>query len=270
MPTLARPNVTLHYELDGVGPPAVYISGFGAHSNSILAKPLRRAMAEHYTTLAVDNRGSGQTVAHDGASVTIEDMADDIAAVMDHHQIDAAHIVGISMGGGIALVLAQRHPEKVRSLAVCVAAAVSLTDGLTGFLLNTLRAMRDQGVPRDIVNRYTAVYLLAEDVFRYEGFIQAWVNAPPDPLEQTAQGFEQQFSAIAGYDTDSRLSEIRAPTLVVSSPDDMLVPPPYQDAIADKIPNAEIKRYPGGHIFMFLPMYNQQFMEDLFAFWAKH
>lgn len=270
MPTLARPNVTLHYELDGEGPPAVYITGFGSHTNSVNSRPVRRALAAHYTTLAVDNRGSGQTVVHYGASVTIADMADDIAAVMEHHQMEAAHTLGISMGGSIALMLAHRHPDRVRSLIVCVAPAVSLTDGRTGFLLNTFRDMRDRGVPRDLVNRFTAVYLLGDDVFRDEGFMQAWVNAPQDPLEQTAEGFAQQFDAISDYSTDAYLSDIRAPTLVVSSPDDMLVPPRYQDAIADKIPNAEIKRYLGGHIFMFLPMYNQQFYEDIFAFWAAH
>jgi pimeloyl-ACP methyl ester carboxylesterase len=236
----------------------------------VFNKPLRRAIAERYTTLSVDNRGSGQTVVHEGASVTIEDMADDIAAVMEHHQMGAAHLLGISMGGSIGLVMALRHPDKVRTLVACVTAGMSLNNGRTGFLLNTVREMRSRGVPRDIVNRYTAVYLLAEDAFLNDGFMQAWVNAPQDPLEQTAQGFDQQFNAIAGYDTDTHLSQIRTPTLIVSSPDDMLVPPRYQDALTDKIPNAEIKRYPGGHIFMFLPMYNQQFMEDVFAFWEKH
>jgi pimeloyl-ACP methyl ester carboxylesterase len=270
MPTLARPNVTLHYELDGEGPPAVYITGFGTHTNSVNNRPVRRALAAHYTTLSVDNRGSGQTVVHEEATVTIADMADDIAAVMEHHQMGAAHVLGISMGGSIALTLALRHREKVRSMVVCVAAALSLNDGRTGFLLNTVREMRGRGVPRDIVNRFTAVYLLSEYVFLDEGFIQAWVNAPQDPLEQTAEGFAQQYDAISGYNTDDYLSQIRVPTLVVSSPDDMLVPPRYQDSMAEKIPNAKIKRYPGGHIFMFLPMYNQQFYEDIFAFWAAH
>ena len=52
----------------------------------------------------------------------------------------------------------------------------------------------------------------------------------------------------------------------MSSPDDMLVPPRFQDEIHSLIPNSEIKRYPGGHVFMLLPMYHAQFMEDVLAF----
>ncbi|MBZ0280637.1 MAG: alpha/beta hydrolase [Anaerolineae bacterium] len=270
MPKLQRGNVELHYELDGQGAPVVYISGFGSHSNDMLSAGLRHSISQQYRVLTVDNRGSGQTVVSDGGSVTLEDMADDIAAVMEHHGIGAAHVLGISMGGCIAMLLALRHPAKVHSLIPAVSLPNSNMGTRSEFLLRSTRLMRDQQLPREIINRFNAVYLLSDAVFQYERFMDAWVNAPDDPLRQSRAGFDQQIQALEGYDIREALQNIHVPTLVMSSPDDILVPPSYQDEIAKRIPGAQMKRYPGGHVFMLLPMYNQQFMEDVFAFWAEN
>ena len=106
-------------------------------------------------------------------------------------------------------------------------------------------------------------------MFTIEPLIQGFVNAPRDTYEQTRLGFDHQMAALVGFDVRERLSEIRVPTLVFSSPDDLLVPPRFQDEIAASIANSEIKRYPGGHLFMVLPMHAPQFMQDVMAFWAK-
>ncbi len=272
MPEFTRGDVVLHYELDGEGVPLVLISGFTGHSNDAIATTIRPLVAERYQVLAVDNRGAGQTVVPPGTGTTIDDMANDIAAIMDSHQLTDAHVFGISMGGCIAMTLALRHPDKVRSLMAAVSFARRMTvPDRSLFMLQTSRDMRDQGaIPRTLINRYTAVFLVSEDVFQNEVFMDAWVNAPVDPYEQTRAGYELQVGALAVYDIHDRINSITVPTLVVSSPDDILVMPRYQDEIASLIPNAEIKRYPGGHLFMIIPTHNTQFFEDAFEFWAKH
>jgi pimeloyl-ACP methyl ester carboxylesterase len=270
MPKFQRGNVTLHYELDGSGIPAVYISGFGCHSNDLIGTLIRQSLCPQFTVLAVDNRGAGQTITGEGETVTIEDMADDIAALMEHHGISQAHMLGISMGGAIAMMLALRHPQKVKSMVVAVSLAWSKMPSRGIYMLTTTRNMRDAGISRELISRYTAVFLLSEDVFENEGLMQAWENSPVDPYQQTAQGFEQQKAAITHYDIRDQLHKINVPTLVMSSPDDLLVPPRFQDEIADGISNAEIKRYPGGHAFMVLPMYSPQFFQDVLEFWGKH
>lgn len=270
MPKFTRGSTTLHYELEGSGAPVVYICGFSSHSNDILGSLIRQEASQNYAILAVDNRGSGQTVVGDGDSVTFPDMADDIAAIMDEHHLGAAHVIGISMGGCIAMTFALRHPEKVKSLIVAVSLANSNLGSRSEFMLRSTRAMRDQGIANEHISRYNAVFLLSEDIFQYEPFMNAWVNAPEDPLQQTSTGFEQQINAFTGYDIRDQLGNINFPTLVISSPDDLLVPPRYQDDIAARIPNAQMKRYPGGHVFMLLPMYHAGFMSDVFAFWSEH
>jgi pimeloyl-ACP methyl ester carboxylesterase len=232
---------------------------------------LRQRLSEHYQVLTVDNRGSGQTIVGPGESVTIEDMADDIAAVMDEHRMSNAQVVGISMGGCVALMLALRHPDKVRSQVVAVSFSASQpTPNRSDFMVRTAREMRDRGVPIDLINRFTAVFLVNEEVFKYQPIMDAWINAPRDPFQQTREMLEQQLDAIHHFNILERIKALTIPTLVMSSPDDLLVPPRFQDEMAAAIPNAAIKRYPGGHVFMLVPLYAQQFYEDLFAFWDKN
>lgn len=270
MPRFQRGDVTLHYELDGEGAPAVYISGLGAHSNDILSQTIRREVAEHYRVLAVDNQGSGQTMVGENANATLADMADDIAAVMDEQGMGASDVLGISMGGCIALMLAVRHPEKIRRLIVAVSLAHSdPPPNRSEFLLASIWEMRDRGIAPDLISRFTAVTLLSEEVFQQGWLMDAWVNAPEDPFAQSRSGFDLQIAALENYDIREQIKAIQAPTLVMSSPDDILVPPRFQDEIHSLIPNSEMKRYPGGHVFMLLPMYHPQFMEDVFAFWSK-
>jgi pimeloyl-ACP methyl ester carboxylesterase len=271
MPTFTRGAVNLHYELDGAGSPAVYVCGLGSHSNDILAMTLRQTVSPYYQVLTVDNRGAGQTTVGAGESATIEDMADDIAAVMDEHQLRDAQVVGVSMGGCIAMMLALRHPDKVHSLVAAVTfASGQPTPNRSDFMVRTTREMRNRGIPDDIISSFTALFLLGEGPFQYEAIMNAWVNAPRDPFQQSQEGLDQQLAAVAQYNIFERLKTLSIPTLVMSSTEDLLVPPRFQDEIAAAIPNAEIKRYPGGHVFMLMPLYAPQFYQDLLAFWAQH
>lgn len=270
MSKFSRTGVELYYELDGSGPPVVYITGFSDHINSFFSQPLRQILAEKHTVLAVDNRGSGQTVTPPGTVATIEDMADDIAAVMEHHQLGAVHLLGISMGGTVAMMMALYHPQKVRSQVVAVSHAGVSSPSRSHHLLETPRLLRDAGVPNNLVARVTLPFLFHEEVFLDTEFITASLSAPPDPLAQTRAGYDMQLAAVNGYDIRGRLGDISNPTLVISSPEDMLVPPRYQQELVEGIPGAEFKEFPGGHIFMALPQYFQPFVDNVLAFWEKH
>lgn len=271
MPTFKRDGVELHYELDGDGPPVVLISGFTGHSNDGCNMWMRQALAARHTVLSVDNRGSGQTITPASARVTIEDMADDIAAIIDHLRLGMVHTLGVSMGGCITLMLSLRHPQKLCGQVVAVSTARGAAAmPATMFMMETYRLTIDQKLPQALIYRVAAIAMLGEPVFANADFINAWVNSPPDPLTQSRAGYDQQVSALLHYDIAERLASITTPTLVVSSPDDILLPAHYQDEIAASIPGAEIRRYPGGHLFMYLPMYIEAFVRDVEAFWSAH
>jgi 3-oxoadipate enol-lactonase len=209
-------------------------------------------------------------VTPEGARATGEELADDIAAIMDHHRTGAAHLLGISMGGSIALMLSLCHPQMVRSQVAAVSVARIPYPSRTTFMLETTRLMQDAGVPHALVMRDALIGLWGEEVFPHTDVIDFVVNAPPDPWEQTRAGFDLQIDALRRYDIRARLGDIHTPTLIVSSPDDIIVPTHFQRELAHGIPGAEFKEYPGGHVFMMLPMYYQSFVDDVVAFWEKH
>jgi 3-oxoadipate enol-lactonase len=271
MPGFQHGTAALHYEVDGSGPDALYICGMGSHSNDLLALTVRQMLGSQYRLLTVDNRGSGQTVTPAGDNATFNHMADDIIALMDHLGMNRARVLGISMGGMVALTLATRCPERVERLVVAVSSARTPDNpSRSEFLLRTGHIMRQNNIPLEYINRHNAVMLLGESVFKdMPEIVEMWVNAPPDPMQQTLEGFDLQTNALVGYDVREALKTLNIPTLVLSSSEDMLVPPRYQDEIASLIPGAQIKRYLGGHVYMMLPANIQQFFADVMGFWAS-
>jgi pimeloyl-ACP methyl ester carboxylesterase len=99
------------------GEPVLLIHGFLGDIDRQWA-PQIKALVNDYKVLALDCRGHGASEKpHDSKKYGLE-MVKDVARLLDHLKIDKAHIVGYSMGGGIALQFAVRHPERVRSLTV--------------------------------------------------------------------------------------------------------------------------------------------------------
>ena len=114
-------GIRLYYEEYGAGPPLLLLHGNGG---SIAAfKQNIPYFARHHRVIAVDSRAHGRSV-DAGDSLSFEMMADDFAALLTGLRIDSADVVGWSDGGINALVLALRHPEKVRRL---VATGANLT-----------------------------------------------------------------------------------------------------------------------------------------------
>ena len=95
MPKLERPDLSLHYEVTGNGPPLLLLAGF--MSDHASWTPLVPLLAGHFSCIAPDNRTTGQTTPWD-APVSVKHMADDAVALMDHLGHDRFHIVGHSMG----------------------------------------------------------------------------------------------------------------------------------------------------------------------------
>jgi pimeloyl-ACP methyl ester carboxylesterase len=119
-------DLEMYYEIHGSGRPLILLHG--AYMTIELMGPLLPGLAKTRQVVAVEQQGHGRTADVD-RPLTYEQMADDTAALMRHLEIDDdADVVGYSMGGGIALQLAIRHPQLVRRL---VLASTSFTsDGM--------------------------------------------------------------------------------------------------------------------------------------------
>jgi pimeloyl-ACP methyl ester carboxylesterase len=118
-------GLEMYYEVHGTGRPLVVLHG--AYMTIGAMGPIVPGLAETRQVIAVELQGHGHTADVD-RPITYEQMADDTAALLGRLGIDQADVFGYSMGGGVALQLAIRHPGLVRKLVVASASYTS--DGM--------------------------------------------------------------------------------------------------------------------------------------------
>ena len=115
MPFFRINEIDLYYEIRGQGDAVLLIPGLG--SDAATWQPLVEEFQKNFRLVVMENRGSGRSSKPEGPYTTSQ-MADEAALLMEHLEIDRAHIIGKSMGGMIAQILAARYPEKTRSLVL--------------------------------------------------------------------------------------------------------------------------------------------------------
>lgn len=240
-------GVRLHYAETGrrSGPPVLMIQGLGADKH--LWDLQRLALAPWYRTIALDNRGAGRSDKPYGA-YSMEQMADDAIATLDKAGVEHAHIVGASMGGVIAQLLALKHPDRVRSLTLaCTAcrhhpwrrellAGWAETAQLRGMAAMTHEAARWVIGPRSFRRLTPAV---------------GWMG--PLALSRPPHAFAGQVAGILSIDDShaERLHEILVPTLVMVGNQDILTPRGDSEELAERIASAELVVISGAaHGFM--------------------
>jgi pimeloyl-ACP methyl ester carboxylesterase len=130
-------DLNLYYEIRGTGEPLILLHG-GVVGITMFG-PNLAALAEKRRVIAVELQGHGHTADIDRA-MGYEAMADDIAALIKHLKIERTDVMGYSLGGGVALQTAIRHPELVRKLVV-----VSAPFRRDGFYPEVLAAMAQMG-----------------------------------------------------------------------------------------------------------------------------
>ncbi len=187
-------GIRMYYEVHGAGRPVVLLhGGLGAIEMFGEVLPL---LAEGRRVVAVDLQAHGRTVDVD-RPLGYEHMADDVAALIGHLGFEGADVMGYSLGGGVALQTAIRHPEVVRKLVV-----VSTPFKRDGWYPEVLAGMGQMGPEAAEFMKATPMY----------GLYAAVAPRPEDwPVLLTKLG------ALLGqeYDWSGDVATMGAPTMVV-------------------------------------------------------
>lgn len=230
----------LAYDVCGDGPPVLLIQGVGIHGAGW--RPQVDVLSRSYRCLTFDNRGMGRSQPIGDCALTIEQMADDAARVMDADGCSAAHVVGHSMGGLIALQFALAHRSRVRSLSLlCTFADGRIPNRLTPWMLWV--GMRTRIGPRAARRRAFLQLVMPPAEFKAMSDPEA-VAAGLAPLfghdlADSPPVTMKQLGTMKRYDATPRLSELNGvPTLVVSAFHDRIAPPNAGRAIAARIADA--------------------------------
>ena len=230
-------NEMLYYVQQGTrGLPVVFVHGAGG-SHLIWWNQIR-ALASIARPVALDLPGHGKS--DPPGHTTVQDYGDAVLKLLDALAFDRAMIVGHSMGGAIAQTLALAHPDRVAALGLVG----------TGARLRVLPAILDGIIsPTDFEN---TVRLIIENSHAPASLDAAMRQRAEDELRSCPpQVSHGDYGACNAFDIIPRISEIRAPTLVVCGSEDRMTPVKYSEFLASKIPNARLALVEGaGHYVM--------------------
>jgi 3-oxoadipate enol-lactonase len=238
---VAADGTRLHYESIPAAPllgrgkdPVLMIQGLGADMTGWAFQ--RLAFAARHRVVALDNRGAGRSDKPTGPYDLVA-MAEDAIAVLDAAGIERAHVMGASMGGAIAQILAVTHPERVLSLVLACTAARN-HPWREELFRQWIRVAADDGM--QALGRTAMRWLVGPRSLRR--FAPALGFAAPLLMSAPTHGFISQCQAILDADESHRslLSTIAVPTLVVVGNQDILTPRGDSEELAELIPGAEL------------------------------
>ncbi len=237
MPKVDVNGLTINYAVQGNGEPLLLIPYLSAdHASYAFQLP---AYSEHFSCIAIDLPGTGESDKPPGPYST-EAYADQVAGFLGALGIERAHVAGVSLGAGVGMHLAGRHPDRVRSLSLHSAwdtsdAYLKTFVELWRTLATSLPTVADMVVqaifplcltPGMYVSRPEAVDMLAD-------FVR---DRPAQPVE----AFLAQSEASLAHDASHVLREIGAPTLITFGGYDIVCGARFVEPLKSAIGGSEV------------------------------
>jgi 3-oxoadipate enol-lactonase len=215
------------------GPPVVLLHALGLDWrmwDAVMAK-----LAAGRRVFAYDLRAHGST-AGAGARFTMADAAADLVGVLDALELDRAHVVGLSFGGGIAQTAAVAHPERFLSLAL-----LATTDVPFAAFEDRARSAESDGMEAQVVPSLTRWFTPAALA------VDGWgVRYARERVRRgDVAGWAASWRAFEGLDVQDRLAGFAAPTLALAGELDASTTLEIMTAIAARIPAARYEELPG-------------------------
>ena len=239
MTFISSKKANIFVQSHGKGDPVLQIAGM--ISDVASWTPLTPILQNNYTLLQFDNRGAGRTKSQTPAW-TIDDMVADALAVLDHYQIQRAHIIGHSMGGMIGLRLAALHPDRVGAFVSLASVNAPNEKGIQYF--KNLAQTYASDMPTEQWFEQLLPALYAPNTFSNTNKLKAAAQtAAAYPHLQTPENFSGQVDALATIKPID-ISTISAPTLsLIGAHDRMILPHRTRESLKD-LPNITFKTLP--------------------------
>ncbi len=199
-------GVHLYYETHGAGRPMILLHG-GLGSGEMFA-PILPTLADRHQVILVDLQGHGRTADVD-RPLDLTLMADDVAALIDHLGLEKPDVVGYSLGGGVALQVAIRHPDKV------------------GRLVTASANIRRDAIYPEMLAQQGQVTGAAVEFMKDTPMYELYQRVAPRPedfprlLDKIGEAMSKDF------DYTEQVRGLRVPTLVVAADADMAPPSHY-------------------------------------------
>ncbi|MFZ4810593.1 MAG: alpha/beta fold hydrolase [Ilumatobacteraceae bacterium] len=239
MTTLTIGDATVGYATEGEGAPLLLLHG--TTMDRTAWDMVRAGLPAEYEFVAVDFPGSGES-SMPTAPLEVDDLVQQSLAVMSHLGHERFHVAGYSLGAVIALALAGTAPERVRSVT-----------SLCGWATTDARMRFTFGLWRELIRTDPALFM------RYavaDGFTAATIAALEPMLEgivaaggaALAPGSDAHLDLDHRVDIDGLITSITAPTLLIAGAEDRWVDASHSQAIAPRIPGAQLVILPAGHL----------------------
>jgi 3-oxoadipate enol-lactonase len=226
-------GITLCYAVEGLetGIPLVFINSLGTDLR--LWDELIPHFAEHFVIVRYDKRGHGRSDCPPGP-YSIHDHADDLAALLIHLNLPQVLLIGISVGGMIALDYALRNPQHVRALVLCDTGAKIGTIDLWNARIEAVRKNGLVAVADSVVARWFTPDFAVLHPEAFREYHDMLVRTP-------AVGYAATCEALRDADLRVSVASIETQALVLCGAEDAATSPQLARELAESLPNARLE-----------------------------
>ena len=231
-------DVRCYYEVIGSGEPILLVPGLA--STCRVWDPIVPELAEHFSLILPDNRDVGQSVGRRHPR-TMHDFAADLIELMDHLQIDRAHVVGISFGGILAQFVAHYHPSRVNRLVL-----MSCAHRFGPYLRQMAKLIRDA--------TFRLAWSVSSRMMELLGSGPMYIDENPGIIEERIRekakpgvskgAVLRQLKCLSTSESVAPDYHIASPTMVIAGQYDGLIPSCFAKAMAEQIPGSEFHLLP--------------------------
>jgi 3-oxoadipate enol-lactonase len=217
MPILKSGEARIHYLLEGQSglPVLMFSNSLGA--NYSMWNPQAQEFHKKFRILRYDTRGHGQSSATPGP-YSIEQLAKDVVALLEHLDLDRVYFCGLSMGGMIGMWLAVNAPERLNQLVLCNTGAKIGTLDAWNARIDAVRKSGMKSIAPAVVERWFTPAFRQKSPEIISNTLKMIEEANPD-------GYSACCAAIRDCDYREQVAAIRTPTLVISGAHDPATPP---------------------------------------------